>query len=121
MPSGEKPFWFEYKGDLGGINDAIDKTTEDIRDGFFLRLFDLPANDKQKATATEIIKRIEQSLRKATPITGRLQSEYFNPVVHRSIGVLGRAGKLPDIPEELLEIPGIGLKIAKSIYRFVNE
>ncbi len=100
LPNGEKPFWFEFKGDLGGINDAIDKTTQDIRDGFFLRLFDLPLDEKPN-TATEIIQRVEQSLRKATPITGRLQSEFFNHLIHRSIGVLDRAGKLPEMPEEL--------------------
>ena len=31
-------------------------------------------------------------------------SELFNPLIHRIIGVLGRAGKLPDIPEELLKV-----------------
>lgn len=102
LPNGEKPFWFEFKGNLQGINDAIDRTTDDIKEGFFLNLFDLPKDDKQR-TATEIIKRVEQSLRKLTPITGRLQSEFFNPVVHRTIGVLGRAGKLPPVPAELEE------------------
>jgi hypothetical protein len=102
LPNGEKPFWFEFKGNLNGINDAIDRTTTDIKEGFFLDLFDLPQDDSVR-TATEILARIEQKLRKLTPIIGRLQSELFNPLIHRIIGVLGRAGKLPDVPEELKE------------------
>lgn len=107
LPSGDKPFWFEFKGNLQGINEAIDRTTNDIKEGFFLDLFDLPQDDKQR-TATEILARMEQKLRKLTPIIGRLQSELFNPLVHRVIGVLGRAGKLPDIPKELA---GVDYKI----------
>ena len=103
LPSGEKPFWFEFKGNLQGINDAVNQTTNDIKEGFFLDLFDLPQDDKQR-TATEILARMEQKLRKLTPIIGRLQSELFNPLVHRIIGVLGRAGKLPDVPEEMLDV-----------------
>jgi hypothetical protein len=100
LPSGEKPFWFEFKGNLAGINDAIDRTTIDIKEGFFLDLFDLPQDDKER-TATEILARMEQKLRKLTPIIGRLQSELFGPLIHRMIGVLGRANKLPEVPEEL--------------------
>jgi len=101
LPNGEKPFWFEFKGNLAGINDAIDKTTTDIKDGFFLDLFDLPQDDSVR-TATEILARMEQKLRKLTPIIGRLQSELFNLLVERIISVLGEAGKLPEIPEELV-------------------
>ncbi|NIP51486.1 MAG: hypothetical protein GWN13_20535, partial [Phycisphaerae bacterium] len=100
LPSGEKPFWFEFKGNLQGINDAIDRTTIDVKEGFFLDLFDLPQDDKER-TATEILARMEQKLRKLTPIIGRLQSELFGPLIHRMIGVLGRANKLPEVPEEL--------------------
>jgi hypothetical protein len=100
LPSGEKPFWFEFKGNLAGINDAVDKTTTDIKEGFFLDLFDLPQDDSVR-TATEILARMEQKLRKLTPIIGRLQSELFNLLIERIISVLGEAGKLPEIPEEL--------------------
>ena len=99
-PGADDPFWFEFKGNLAGINDAVDKTTQDIKDGFFLDLFDLPQDDKQR-TATEVLARMEQKLRKLTPIIGRLQSELFNLLIERIIDVLGEAGKLPEVPEEL--------------------
>jgi hypothetical protein len=84
MPGGDDPFWWEFKGNLVGINDAIDRTTQEIKEG-----------------ATEFIGRLEQKLRKLTPIIGRLQSEMFNPMIKRIVGILGRAGKIPAILEEV--------------------
>ena len=114
LPNGEKPFWFEFKGNLAGINDAIDRTTQDIKEGFFLDLFDLPQDDSVR-TATEILARMEQKLRKLTPIIGRLQSEKFNPLIKRMISVLGRAGKLPEIPEELRDRDNIKIEYLGKI------
>jgi hypothetical protein len=60
-------------------------------------------------TATEVMARIEQKIRFLTPIIGRLQSDLFNPMIHRNIGILGRqvdkkTGRslLPPIPEVLI-------------------
>jgi len=99
---GDDPFWFEFKGDLNKLNEAIDQTTKDIKDGFFISLFELPEQGVQM-TATEVIQRAEQKMRTLTPIIGRLQSEYFNPMIHRMIRILGEAGVLPVMPEELME------------------
>ena len=65
-------------------------------------MFD-PLIDRQNMTATEIMARVEQKLRFLTPIIGRLQSGLFNPMIQRIIGILGRQGKLPDMPEELVD------------------
>lgn len=99
---GDDPFWFEFKGDLNKLNEAIDQTTKDIKDGFFISLFELPEQGVQM-TATEVIQRAEQKMRTLTPIIGRLQSEHFNPMIHRMIRILGEAGVLPVMPEELME------------------
>jgi len=97
---GEDPTWFEFKGNLQGMQEAIAETIADIRAGYFLDLFDALI-DRQNMTATEVMARVEQKMRLLTPIVGRLQSSYFNPMIHRIIGILGRAGKLPPIPEQL--------------------
>lgn len=95
MPGGDDPFWWEFKGNLAGINDAIESTVQEIKEGFFLDLFAIPEENKNM-TATEVIARIETKLRKLTPIIGRLQSELFNPMIKRIVGILARAGKIPD-------------------------
>lgn len=99
----EKPEWWEFKGNLSEINNAISETKEEIRKGYFVDLFD-PLIDKQNMTATEVQARVEQKLRFLTPIIGRLQSGLFNPMIQRVIGILGRQKKLPPMPEELVDV-----------------
>lgn len=103
-PGGEKPFWFEFKGDISTLNEAINDLTKEIKDGFFLGLFEIP-EDRTIKTATEIMKRAEMKLRGLTPIVGRQQSEKFNPLIHRMIRILSEIpGALPGLPEELIGI-----------------
>lgn len=99
---GEDPSWFEFKGNLQGMQEAIAEVKSEVRAGFFLDLFDALI-DRQNMTATEVMARIEQKMRLLIHIIGRMQSSYFNPLIHRVIGILQRAGKLPEIPEELAE------------------
>ena len=110
---GEDPKWFEFKGNLQGMQEAITEVGTDIRAGFFLDLFDALI-DRQNMTATEVMARIEQKMRLLIHIIGRLQSGYFNPMIHRIIGVLSRQQKknrdgsfsslLPPMPEVLSEV-----------------
>lgn len=102
-PGGDDPFWFEFKGDIRALDEAIKEIKQDIRSGFFLDLFDV-LMDRKNMTATEVMVRVEKQMRFLTPIIGRLQSELFNPMIKRAIGILGRAGKLPDIPEALVDV-----------------
>ncbi len=97
----EKPEWWKFEGNLSEINNAITETKAEIQAGYFVDMFD-PLIDKQNMTATEVQARVEQKLRFLTPIIGRLQSGLFNPMIQRIIGILGWQGKLPDMPEELV-------------------
>ena len=98
----EKPEYWEFKGNLSEINNAIQETQKEIMKGYFVDMFD-PLIDKQNMTATEVQARVEQKLRFLTPIIGRLQSGLFNPMIQRVIGILSRQKKLPEMPEELSE------------------
>jgi phage pi2 protein 07 len=98
----EKPEYWEFKGSLSEMTNAIEETQKDIQRGYFVDMFD-PLIDRQNMTATEIMARVEQKLRFLTPIIGRLQSGLFNPMIQRVIGILARQGKLPPMPEELSE------------------
>jgi hypothetical protein len=98
----EPPIWWEFKGNLAEINNAITETKEEVQKGYFVDMFD-PLIDRKNMTATEIMARVEQKLRFLTPIIGRLQSGLFNPMINRVIGILGRQGKLSEMPDELSE------------------
>ena len=90
------PEYWEFRGNLATMEEAINTTQQTIKAGFFLDKFD-PLIDRQNMTATEVMARIEQMMRFLTPIIGRLQSELFNPMINRIIGVLSRQTKKGDI------------------------
>jgi hypothetical protein len=99
---GDKPEYWEFKGNLQEMEKAILSVQQDIQRGYFIDMFD-PLIDRQNMTATEVMARIEQKMRFLTPIIGRLQSELFNPMIHRMIGILSKQNKLPEMPQELSE------------------
>jgi len=109
---GDKPEYWEFKGSLKEMEAAILTVQQAIQKGFFLDMFD-PLVDRQNMTATEVMARVEQKMRFLTPIIGRLQSELFNPMIHRIIGILSKRKKikadgsteslLPEMPEVLSE------------------
>lgn len=96
------PEYWEFKGNIAEIGNAIQETQKEIMKGYFVDMFD-PLIDKQNMTATEVQARVEQKLRFLTPIIGRLQSGLFNPMIQRVIGILSRQDKLPEMPPELSE------------------
>ena len=99
---GEKPEYWEFKGNLQTMEAAILTVQQTIQKGYFIDMFD-PLVDRQNMTATEVMARVEQKMRFLTPIIGRLQSELFNPMINRTIGILSKQGKLPEMPNELSE------------------
>lgn len=95
--------------DIGLGLEMEEKRRESINRAFFVDLFLLLA-DKKNMTATEVLERVEEKLLLLGPMLGRLQSELFNPLIDRSLGILMRAGKLPPVPEgiEAYEIEYLG-------------
>ena len=54
----------------------------------------------------EIMERINEKMTMLGPAVGRYLDEVISPIVHRTISILGRRGKLPPPPEELMMSPG---------------
>lgn len=98
----DKPEYWEFKGNLATMEEAILSVQQNIQRGYFIDMFD-PLVDRQNMTATEVMARVEQKMRFLTPIIGRLQSELFNPMINRIIGILSKQNKLPEMPAELSE------------------
>lgn len=91
--------------DLGGRMDwaftLLDKKEGVIRKAFFNDLFVMLAEQTKSQTAYEIAQRIEEKHSRIIAPIGRLQSELFNRLIRRCIGILGRGGRLPPVPAEL--------------------
>lgn len=88
----------DTKADIGLGLEMENQRRESINRAFFVDLFLLLA-EKKNMTATEVLERVEEKLLLLGPMLGRLQSELFNPLIDRSMGILFRAGKLPPIPD----------------------
>ncbi len=102
----DDPTWFEFKGNMRDMEEAIKSIQGSIRTGFFLDMFD-PLIDRKNMTATETIARIDQTMRFLTPMIGRRQSGFSNPMITRVIGILSRSNReneqLPEQPGELVD------------------
>jgi len=58
--------------------------------------------DRPEMTAYETAKRVELVHRLLGPVSNRIQRERLNPAIERIFGILQRAKKLPNLPEELI-------------------
>ena len=88
-------------GNIGISYEMMQDLRERIRTTFFLD--QLQFQGAPRMTATEVIERTERTLRLLGPTLGRLQSEFLGPMIERIYGVLLRAGRLPEAPEEMSE------------------
>lgn len=90
---------------------------EDIAEGYRNRIREifyvnqLQLNRGPEMTATEVIQRTEENMLIMGPIMGRALTELLSPCIQRVFGILLRAGKLPEPPEELMN-SGARLRIA---------
>ncbi len=84
----------------GDTRDGLEQAkylTDVIHKAFFNDLFVWLAEQTGQKTAYEIAQRIEEKHTMIVPPIGRLQSELFNGLITRCIGILGRAGKFQGI------------------------
>jgi hypothetical protein len=87
---------------------------EAVADAFFMHQLQLV--DARRMTAEEVRARVSENLRILGPIFGRLQSEFFQPIVARCYGILSRAGKLPPPPSAIQGAP-IRVRYASPVAR----
>jgi len=77
-----------------------------IRRALFVDLFMTLAKLNQEMTATEVRERISEKMLILGPILGRLMNELLDPLIHRTFAILLRLGKLPPIPQVLVNEDG---------------
>jgi len=71
-----------------------------IKNAFFNDQLEL-YNQRPQMTATEVMQRTEERLRLLSPVTGRIQTELFSPMLDRIFGLMMRMGAFPEPPEIL--------------------
>ncbi len=79
----------------------LNRTEDKIKAAYFTDLF-LMLTQNYNMTATEVIERTQEKMLMLGPVLGRLQTELLNPVVKRTFNILLRRGKLPRVPQKLI-------------------
>ncbi len=79
--------------------ELIEQRRRSVRDAFQLSLMQL--TESPNMTATEFMARHEEKLRLLGPNLGRIQSEFLSPLIRRRVGMLQRAGLMPEPPPEI--------------------
>lgn len=82
--------------------EMMEQTRNQIRTAFFVDVIQFAQSDPNM-TATEVMQRTQERMRLLGPILGRLESELLSPIITRCFGLLSRAGKLPEPPEEVID------------------
>lgn len=77
-----------------------------VNDAFLVTLFQILV-DAPTMTATEAMLRAQEKGQLLAPTMGRLQGELVGSVIERELDILDAAGKLPPMPEELVEAGGV--------------
>ena len=99
----QKPEILESRSNFQVAFEMIEQKRNDIKSAFYADLFamliDNQDNNKTKFETQELISERDTIF---APTWGRLQQELFNPLLERSVGLLFRAGRFPEVPFELL-------------------
>jgi hypothetical protein len=112
-PGWVNPGWLSTGGEpmakpfVSGFNypmseDAKDRKRAIINDACFITLFQILV-DTPEMTATEALIRAQEKGMLIAPVVGRQQGESLGRIVDREIDVMHQQGRLPAMPQELIE------------------
>lgn len=98
-------FAFGNFGDVNTGMTSIEYYSQKVKALMFNDVFLAFDNITKQMNNPEVMERINEKMSMLGPAVGRYIAEMFNPIVIRTIGILYRAGKLPNPPDELIQDP----------------
>lgn len=105
LDSAKDIFSFANFGDPQAGMTGMEYYGQQIRSIMFNDVFLAFQNLTKQMNNPEVMERINEKMSMLGPAVGRYTGEVLNPIVIRTIGILARRGKLPPMPEELIENP----------------
>ena len=102
---GKDIFAFGNFGDVNTGMNSIEYYSMKVKTLMYNDVFLAFDNITKQMNNPEVMERINEKMTMLGPAVGRYISEMLNPVVIRTIGILARAGKLPEPPDELINNP----------------
>lgn len=99
--------------DVANVQAKIQFVSESIKRAYSADLFLMLDNlDAGQMTAREVMERTQEKMQQLGPVVERLQSEFLNPIIERTYGILDRAEIFPPIDDEVAEmLNGLDVKI----------
>lgn len=85
--------------------DMMNAEREIINDAFLVTLFRILVEEPQ-ITATEAMLRAQEKGELLAPTMGRMQTDFCGALIERELDILAAAGRLPPMPEALLQYGG---------------
>lgn len=99
-----KPLMSGARLDIG--DEMLEQARTTINDAFLVTLFQILV-EAPNMTATEAMLRAQEKGQLLAPTMGRLQGEMMGAIIERELDILATAGRLPPMPDELLEAGGL--------------
>lgn len=96
-----KPVFNDTRIDFGF--QAMEDRRQRVRDAFYVDQLKLRQGGPMM-TATEVLQRTEEAMRLLGPMLGRMHQEYLKPMVERVYKIMLKRGKLPPVPQELVNV-----------------
>lgn len=105
MDSAKDIFPFGNTGDPNVGMMAIEYYSQKVKTLMFNDVFLAFQQIDKQMNNPEIMERINEKMTLLGPAVGRWIVEVINPIIVRTVGILSRRGRLPDLPPELIENP----------------
>ena len=115
MDSAKDIFSFANFGDPKVGMGAIEYYTQQVKSLMYTDIFLAFERITKQMQNPEVYERINEKMAMLGPAVGRYMGEMLNPIVLRTIGILDRKGKLPPIPDELIENPAFEIDYVSQL------
>lgn len=99
-----KPLMTGARVDIG--DDMLEQARRPVNDAFLVSLFQILV-ENQQMTATEAMLRAQEKGQLLAPTMGRVQGEMIGAMIERELDIMSAAGRLPEMPDELMEAGGL--------------
>lgn len=82
-----------------------------IRSAYYADLWLMLSQTEGTMTAREVMERREEKMLQLGPVLEKLQDELLEPLITRTFAILQRAGRLPEPPQELVDMQNQPLRV----------
>lgn len=83
--------------------DAVNRYSDIVDKHFFVDFFILLSQSQTRRTTGEVAELMQEKAAMLGPVVSFMNRSFLDPIVHQTLRILGRQGKLPPPPPEILD------------------